>query len=336
MPKPIHISIDPPPTHCEIEFVEDFAKLEKKIRAQIGNRKFLVVTDSNVAKFSKFPKQFKKNLFILSAQNKKDWKAVNEILKECFERDLDRNSVLVAIGGGTMGDIVGFASSIFMRGIAFLQVPTSLLAQVDASIGGKNGIDYTYGKNLIGTIHQPEKIYNCDEFLLTLPESEIRNGLAEMIKHGIIASPTHFKHLEKIASSPPDIRKIIPLIRESIEIKACIVERDERDHHVRIQLNLGHTFGHAIEMLSKYKISHGQAVAIGTMMATNFAVQHGICSEKVADRIENLFHKFRIDILCDFDEKRIWEAMKHDKKCVDGHVRLVLPKAIGEVEVVLI
>jgi len=335
--KPLTVHIDPKETHCEIEFPQDFDALEKDLRKQIGKRKFLVVTDENVARFSTFPNRFKKNLLILpGGELNKNWKTVNHILTECFEREFDRQSVLVAVGGGVIGDMVGFTAAIFFRGISFLQVPTSLLAQVDASIGGKTGIDYEYGKNTVGAIHQPEKIYDCSEFLETLPKSEIKNGLAEMIKHGIIASPDHFKALEKIASPDPKVEDIIPLIRDSISIKANIVEQDEREHGVRIFLNLGHTSGHAIEHLSKYTIPHGRAIAIGTMMAANYALEKGICDDETVDRIENIFNQFDIDLMCDFDEEEIWEAMKHDKKKKDGKIRLVLPKKIGEVSVVSI
>ncbi len=347
--KPLSVHIDPPQTHCEIEFPQDFDALEKSLRTQIGKRKFLVVTDENVAKYVSFVNRFKDNLLILpGSEINKNWKAVNHILTECFEREFDRQSVLVAIGGGVVGDMAGFTAAIFFRGIPFLQVPTTLLAQVDASIGGKTGIDYEYGKNTVGAIHQPEKIYDCPEFLKTLPESEIKNGLAEMIKHGIIASKKHFEDLEKIANtlSPSGrdkregetlkgiLSEIIKIVPDSVAIKAKIVEQDEREHGDRIFLNLGHTSGHAIELLSKYTIPHGRAVAIGTMMAVQYSLEQEMCSDQLVDRIENIFNKFDIDLMCDFTEEEIWEAMKHDKKKKDGKIRLVLPKKIGEVEVV--
>jgi len=319
----------------EVVFPEVFDDLEKKLRSQIGKREFLIVTDKNVQKFTPFLKKFqKKEVLVLPAgETTKHWPSVEKILNECFKRDFSRTAVLVAIGGGVIGDITGFASAIFKRGIPVIQIPTSLLAMVDASIGGKTGIDCAYGKNLIGTFHQPEKIFCCRNFLQSLPESEIKNGLGEMIKHGILGSEKHFRDLEKIANPHPTAEQVFPLVSDSVAIKANIVEDDEREAGARMQLNLGHTFGHAIELLHDFKFPHGLAVSIGTVMATQYALEQGICSEETADRIENIFNKFGIDITCDLSEKKIWEAMKHDKKVKNGHIRLVLPTKIGGVMV---
>jgi len=320
----------------EIEFSEKFNNLVKSLKKQIGNRNFLIVSDQNVEKFTPFLNNFnKENIFILPAgEETKRWLFVEKILNKCFEKELDRSSsVLIAIGGGVVGDITGFAASLYKRGFPVIQIPTSLLAMVDASIGGKTGIDCAYGKNLIGTFHQPEKIYACEEFLETLPLLEIKSGLGEMIKHGILGSEKHFSDLEKIANPNPTAKQVFSLVRDSMKIKARIVEQDEREGGARMQLNLGHTFGHAIELLHDFKFSHGIAVAIGTVMATQYALKNGICDEETADRIENIFNKFEIDVTCDLEENEIWKAMTHDKKVKDGHIRLVLPEKIGKVRV---
>lgn len=319
----------------EIEFSETFKELNTRLKEQIGKRKFLIVSDQNVDKFTSFLNTFdKKNILILPPGEKtKHWPYVEKILDKCFEEKLDRSAVLVAIGGGVIGDITGFAASIYKRGIPVIQIPTSLLAMVDASIGGKTGIDCQYGKNLIGTFHQPEKIYACEEFLKSLPLSEIKSGLGEMIKHGILGSPKHFTDLEKIANPNPTAKRIFPLVRDSMNIKSQVVEQDEREGGARMQLNLGHTFGHAIELLHDFKFSHGIAVAIGTVMAAQYALEHGICNEETVDRIENIFNKFEMDITCDLSEEQIWQAMANDKKVKEGRIRLVLPEKIGKVRV---
>lgn len=318
-----------------VEFSATFDELEIQLQSQLGNRKFLIVTDSNVQKHSDFLKRFSsKEIFAFPAgEVSKHWSTVEKILNRCFELNFDRNSVIVAVGGGVVGDTAGFAAAIFKRGIPVIQIPTSLLAMVDASVGGKTGIDCAYGKNLIGTFHQPERVFCCRGFLETLPESEIKNGLGEMIKHGILGSPKHFEDLERIANSHPTAEDIFPLVPDSVAIKARIVEEDERESGARMKLNLGHTFGHAIELLHNFKFPHGLAVSIGTMMATQYALEHDICREETADRIENIFNKFGIDITCALPEEKIWEAMTHDKKVKDGHIRLVLPTKIGEVVV---
>jgi len=330
-----NVAIDLPQKNISysVVFPESFAELLKDLKAQIGTRKFLIVSDKNVQKFTPFLEHFdRKDIFILPpGEASKHWESVENILDACFKKDMTRDSVLVAVGGGVVGDTAGFAASVFKRGMPIIQIPTSLLAMVDASVGGKTGIDSPYGKNLIGTFHQPEKVFCCRNFLQSLPESEIKNGLGEMIKHGILGSEKHFKDLEKIANPHPTAHQVFPFIPDSIAIKAAVVEADERESGHRMQLNLGHTFGHAIELLHDFKFPHGLAVSIGTVMATQYALEHGICSEATADRIENIFNKFGIDITCDLPEKKIWEAMRHDKKVKDGHIRLVLPEKIGKV-----
>ncbi len=330
--KSLSVRINSPKILYKIAFPQDFGVLEKELRKQIGNRNFLIVTDTNVQKYTPFLKGFKKSeLCILEPKkDRKDFAGLQKILTACFEKNLDRSSVLIAIGGGVVGDMGGFASAIFMRGVPVIQVPTTLLGMVDASIGGKNGINCAFGKNLLGTIYQPEKVFCCREFLNTLGESEIKNGLCEMIKHGIIASPKHFRDLEKIANPHPTADQVFPYLIDSLKIKAGIVEKDVHEEGIRLFLNLGHTFGHALELLSDMKIPHGRAVGIGTIMAANYARENGFCKEETVDRIENIFHKFDIDVVCHFEEKKIWEAMKHDKKNKNGKIRLILPKKIGQ------
>lgn len=340
MIKPITLKIPGSSSDYAIKFCVTFSELEELLNKKIGKRSFLIVTDENVLPIAqKIPtvKKATKNGNIIAlptGENHKTWSSVETILDACFKQNLDRNSVIVAMGGGVVGDITGFAASIFMRGIKTIQCPTTLLGMVDASIGGKTGMNHSCGKNLIGTITQPEAIFECFEFLKTLPEMEIKNGLCEMIKHGIINNPNHFSALEKLSQGNIDdtfLENLKPLISDSVRIKSDIVQKDPNESQERMKLNLGHTFGHAIEKLSNYTVPHGQAVAIGCVMAANYALEHEICDDEVVDRIENIFHQFSIDTLCPFDESDIWKEMSHDKKSEGNMLNLILPTKIGNV-----
>ena len=321
----------------DILFPQNFNELLNQLLKQIGTRKFLVVTDENIAQHIPLQQLNLPHLLILPAgESHKNWKSVEKILNYGFEHDFDRSCVFVALGGGVIGDMVGFAASLYMRGLPFIQIPTTLLSMVDASVGGKTGIDCEYGKNLIGAFHQPETIYCCEDFLKTLPEAEIKNGIAEMIKHGVLGSEKHFQNLKNLKTKDQKLKiihSLFLLIPESIEVKKKVVEADEQEQGVRMHLNLGHTFGHAIELLSNYKIAHGQAVAMGTVMAAEYAVAKHICSQETTQEVRTLFEAFGFDLNVPFEKEKILEAMKHDKKKRKGKVNLVLPEAIGKVGV---
>lgn len=335
------ISIKTPARHDEydISFHENFKNLEKSLKTQIGDRKFVLVTDQNVIEKS----PFMGNDFDLEAEvcvalkpgeTEKKWESIDCILKACFQSGLDRGSVLVAVGGGVVGDMTGFAASIFMRGIPFIQVPTTLLSMVDASIGGKTGIDCEYGKNLIGSIQQPEAVMVCDKFLETLSDLEIKNGIAEMVKHGVVSSEKHFADLEALAQKDWEMvrSEIFGLAPASMSIKKEIVEADEKEAGKRKFLNFGHTFGHAIELCSNFEIPHGRAVAIGSVMAANYAAERELCDWDLVDRLENIFNQFDVDLTCDIAEEDLWKAMGTDKKKFGKTLTLILPKSIGEVD----
>ncbi len=339
MMKNINVSVPVSPKDYTISFYNDFEQQKLALKSQVGDRKFIIVSDQNVVDKTSFLDLFvdadDEVLVVLEpGEQEKKWDSIDRILRGAFEAGLDRDSVIVAVGGGVVGDMTGFAASIFMRGIPFIQVPTTLLAMVDASIGGKTGIDCEYGKNLIGSITPPEAILVCPEFLETLPDVEVKNGIAEMVKHGIIASPQHFEALETLASENFETikSKIFDYVIASIEVKKVIVEQDEHERGVRGFLNLGHTFGHAIELCSHFEIPHGRAVAIGCVMAANYAAEQELCDWDLVDRIENIFNQFEIDLSCDIPEEDIWKAMQHDKKKQDGKVRLILPQKIGVVD----
>ena len=336
--KPISVTTPADPSSYEISFHEDFKILEAALKQQLGGRRFILVTDQNIIEKSPFlGNEYDLGEEVCVAlkpgEAEKNWESIDYILKSAFEAGLDRGSVMVAVGGGVVGDMTGFAASIFMRGIPFIQVPTTLLAMVDASIGGKTGIDCKYGKNLIGSFHQPEAVMVCDKFLATLPDLEIKNGIAEMVKHGVVASETHFAELETIAGQDWEAIRagIFALAPGSINIKKEVVEADEKESGRRMSLNFGHTFGHAIEHCSNFEIPHGRAVAIGSIMAANYAAERDVCEWDLVDRLENIFNQFEVDLTCDIPEGDIWGAIGTDKKKFGSEVTLILPKSIGEV-----
>lgn len=339
--KKLTINLSSDPVTYDINFPEDFTDLNAELIKKINNRNYIIVTDENIYKKSPFFKTHKidkAKIFIGKAgEINKHWQTVEDILETGFINKLDRSSVIVVIGGGVYGDLAGFSASIFMRGIPFIQVPTSLLAMVDSSVGGKTGFDCKYGKNLIGAFHQPEAVFCCREFLQTLPKEEVKNGIAEMIKHGIINSPKHFEDLAKVArisdkNSEEFLQSIANLVPDSIKIKKDIVEDDEKEQGIRGFLNLGHTFGHAIEHLSNFEIPHGRGVAIGTFMAANYARNLGIIEEEgLVEKIRDIFAEFELDLTHSFKASQIYEAMSMDKKKKNGVIRLILPKKIGEV-----
>ena len=337
--KPISVTTPADPSSYEISFHEDFKILEAALKQQLGGRRFILVTDQNIIEKSPFlGNEYDLGEEVCVAlkpgEAEKNWESIDYILKSAFEAGLDRGSVMVAVGGGVVGDMTGFAASIFMRGIPFIQVPTTLLAMVDASIGGKTGIDCKYGKNLIGSFHQPEAVMVCDKFLATLPDLEIKNGIAEMVKHGVVASETHFAELETIAGQDWEAIRagIFALAPGSINIKKEVVEADEKESGRRMSLNFGHTFGHAIEHCSNFEIPHGRAVAIGSIMAANYAAERDVCEWDLVDRLENIFNQFEVDLTCDIPEEELWKAMQHDKKKKAGTLRLILPRKLGEVD----
>jgi len=303
------------------------------------NKRFsdvFIITDSNVFKAQNdFFSSFKKgSVFVLPAgEEHKNLDTVSVLTKAMSDFGLDRKGVVVAVGGGVVTDISAFAANIYKRGVNLILVPTSLLAMVDASVGGKTGVDTAWGKNQIGTFYWPESVFVCLDFLSTLPEIEVRNGVAEMLKHGIIASKKHFNAVKNCVFEGCRLECLRSEVIDSIRIKIDIVERDLRETAgERIKLNLGHTFAHAIELDSDYKISHGHAVAIGLKLAAKFGLEKGVTDASVVDEIFFVVDKLFPD-LNDYDVSKLWEYMALDKKRNGEKVNFVLPKKIGEVAV---
>ena len=265
----------------------------------------------------------------------KNLATITRLARSLAQRGFDRQDGLLALGGGVTGDITGFLAATYMRGIPFVQVPTTLLAQVDSSVGGKTGVDIPEGKNLVGAFYQPRCVYIDSRVLSTLPESEFLNGLAEVIKYGIIYDRPFFEFLEHRRR---DILALeLPVLEDVIatccRIKADVVEKDEREADLRRILNFGHTIGHAIEAASGYSLAHGSAVAIGMVAAAELGVLKGILAADEKARIEKLISDFGlpVEIPGVLDRQEIIGYLKTDKKTVGGRVFFVLPTKIGEV-----
>jgi len=248
---------------------------------------------------------------------------------------IDRDCIVVALGGGVTGDLAGFVAATALRGLRWLQCPTTLLADVDASVGGKTAIDHPSGKNLIGAFHQPAAVLIDTAALKTLPREELRSGLAECVKHGMIADATLLDFIEANAAKmlAADEEVTTELVARNVAIKAGIVSADEREASLRAQLNFGHTVGHAIETFLGFgRISHGQAVALGMTSACTIAVDRKLIDRSVADRLERLLALLGLPARRPgLDAERIWGIMQHDKKARGGHVRVILPLNLGRV-----
>jgi len=254
---------------------------------------------------------------------------VSQLYSAFLREGMDRKSVVVALGGGVVGDMAGFAAATFMRGVKLVQVPTSLLAMVDSSVGGKVGVDLPEGKNLVGAFKQPEIVLIDPNVLHTLPQEEINCGLAEAIKHGLIVDPVLLDHISEIASGDPD------WLRRTIQVKVDIVQRDPYERNERQFLNLGHTFAHAIEQVSGYEWLHGNAVGLGLLAAAKLS--EALCSFSADDtaRIRSILEVHDLPTsLGGLDPDALWSAMHTDKKWKDGRSHFVVLKGIGKPKIV--
>ncbi len=258
----------------------------------------------------------------------KNLATVSAVYDQLIDARLERNAILFALGGGVVGDLAGFVAATYLRGVPFVQLPTTLLAMVDSSVGGKVAVDHPRGKNLIGAFKQPRAVIADTHTLTTLPATEWRAGMAEAIKHGIIGDPELFAQLEH-GNGRLTIDAWLP---RAIRVKVDVVQRDPFEQGERTKLNLGHTFGHALEKLSQFSLRHGDAVAIGVVCAARLATQLQVCDAALAARIENVLRALELPVRVprDMPADAILEAMQSDKKRVGARVRFVLPRALGE------
>jgi 3-dehydroquinate synthase len=276
-----------------------------------------------------------KEIYIVTVPDGEEYKnmqTVEMVLDNLFNHKLDRKSKLIAFGGGVIGDMTGFIASLYQRGIDFIQVPTTLLAQVDSSVGGKTGVNNKYGKNLIGAFHQPKVVYIDPHFLSTLPPREFSAGVAEIIKMAVIFDKEFFAWLENNPLDLDNIENIKYAIKRSVELKADVVRQDEREGGVRAKLNYGHTFCHVIENETKYSTYlHGEAVAIGMVMANRLAMRLGQFDENEEKRVLALLEKYNLPITYNIKSvDDFYEKFFLDKKTSNSKIKFIVPNSIGD------
>ena len=253
---------------------------------------------------------------------------VASLYGKLVEAGLDRRGPVLALGGGVLGDTAGFVAATYLRGVPLVQIPTTLLAMVDASVGGKVGVDLPQGKNLVGAFKQPEMVIIDPDVLATLPQAEFRAGLAEVVKHGIIDAPEMFAALESGQSEPGE------LLLEAVQVKVRVVQADPFEQGRRAVLNLGHTFAHAFERLANFELRHGEAVAMGLACAARLAARLEHCSQETAGRIIGLLGRLELPTRPPgYPPAKVWAAMATDKKRQGRSLRFILPRAIGDVDI---
>lgn len=299
----------------------------------LGNYdKIMVITDSNVEKL-----YLDKVLQLLSGykvyshvfpfgETSKSLREAENIYKDLIENTFTRGDLLIALGGGVVGDVTGFVASTYLRGIDFIQVPTTMLAMIDSSIGGKTAVNTEFGKNLIGTFYQPKAVLMDIDFLDTLNEEEMKNGYGELIKYVLLQD----KGLYKIIINDNVKKDIFEIITTCASIKVDIVQQDTLDKGLRALLNLGHTFAHAIEKVSNYEISHGKAVYLGTIIITEFAIQNGICDKSLMQKLLSMGDALNMEKKNPYELSELVKFIKVDKKTLGDSISLVLPKELGE------
>jgi len=313
------------------------------IKKQNGGAKVLIVTDENVKKLylDKVIADFEANdieyntLVLKDGEDTKTLQNLGQVCENAADCNLNRGDIIIALGGGVVGDLAGFAAAVYLRGIKFIAVPTTLLAQVDSSVGGKTGVNLPQGKNLVGSFYKADSVFIDTDTLKTLDDNEFCCGMAEVIKYGCIKDKEFFEMLEKLESREEVMSRIEEIVRKCCEIKAEIVREDEFDKGLRMILNFGHTIGHAVERMQGYgELTHGQAVAIGMVKISKASEKKGITEIGTTRRLEKLLikHGLAIDIE-GFDVDSIFEATMKDKKNIGKTMNIVLLKRIGEVTV---
>lgn len=341
MSKSITVSYEGNPCY-DILLEQDYQNLNKKFE-EIGykkDQKVCIVTDSNLEKLHiKGLFQYIKSCFnkIISfsfpaGEQNKTLDTVNKLYQLLINEHFDRHDLLIAFGGGVVGDLTGFTAATYLRGIDFIQIPTSLLSQVDSSIGGKTGVDFLQYKNMVGAFYQPKLVYMNLSLLQTLPHDQFISGMGEILKHGLIKSPFYFswlkEHKEEIMNLQPDILE--EMIYQSCLIKRDVVERDPKEKGERALLNFGHTIGHAVEKLSDFQLYHGQCVAIGIAASCLLSCKLGEITKKDYDMILETLKQFHLPIKAEnLSATEILQTTKSDKKMNAGKIKFVLLQAIG-------
>ncbi len=328
----------------DITLNRSFDHLVNDIKSAIGDdktKKICIVSDSQVAEIylnkvqNLLENDYSKVIsFVFDAgERSKNIDTIQKLYEQLIIHRFDRHDLLIALGGGVVGDLTGFSAATYLRGIDFIQIPTSLLAQVDSSIGGKTGVDFQQYKNMVGAFYQPKLVYMSMEVFQSLPDKQFANGMAEEIKHGLIKDADYYEWMkenrELICQKAPET--MIGMLTVGCNIKRVVVENDPKEKGERALLNFGHTIGHAIEKLSDFKLYHGECVSLGMVAAAYLSVKKGnLTREELAD-IEQVLVAYDLPIrISGYDPKEILATTKSDKKMVGGKVKFTLLKKIGE------
>ncbi len=335
------INYDDKPEY-DIMLEENFFQLPVKLEVLgMKGRKFMIITDSNVGKY--YLEEVEKQLNIISenvytytfsaGEENKNLDTVSQCYEQLILAKFDRNDVLVALGGGVVGDLTGFVASTYLRGVRFVQVPTSLLAMVDSSIGGKTGVDYKAYKNMVGAFHQPKLVYMNLASLLSLPEREYLSGMGEIIKHGLIKNKEDYLWIKdhRAGILNKELDTIKEMVYRNCCVKKAVVERDPKEQGERAMLNYGHTIGHAIEKLKNFTMLHGECVCVGMAAASFLSKQKGYITEEEYKAILETMKQFQQPIATSgLDAEEIYQVSRLDKKMDSDKVKFILLHDIGE------
>lgn len=346
MSKKLNVKYEGKPCY-NIRVESSFSSLAESLQEDLDNlqRKVCIVTDSHVAALyldeiaSICGDLFTKVIsFVFPAgEASKNMDTVQKLYLSLIENHFDRGDLLIALGGGVVGDLTGFVAATYLRGIDFLQIPTTLLAQVDSSIGGKTGVDFQQYKNMVGAFHMPRMVYMNTATLNTLPAEQFSSGMAEIIKHGLIRDEAYYRwisdHREGICGLDPELLE--EMIYRSCQIKGSVVEEDPKEKGVRAHLNFGHTVGHAVEKLSDFRLSHGYSVALGMKAAAYLSKKLGYLSGEDISEMLSVFASFGLPVSLPLEEdsREILQATKSDKKMAGKQIKFIILTAVGTAQI---
>ena len=325
----------------DIVIEQGFGDLARQLQfLDLGRKKVCIVTEDRVAGYYLqevesllLPQCASLKTFVfLHGEANKNLRTVEDLYRFLIEHEFDRKDLLLALGGGVTGDLTGFAASSYLRGIDFVQVPTSLLAQVDSSIGGKTGVDFDAHKNMVGAFYMPKLVYINIDTLRTLSDRQYHSGLGEVIKHGLICDLDYYHwiwdHRKEIAARDPEV--MASMVEGSCRIKRAVVEKDPKEQGIRALLNFGHTFGHSVEKLMDFQLTHGECVGIGATLAAEISRARSYISDQDYQEIRELFDYFDFPALPDqVSVDRILEETRHDKKMEHGLIKFILLDQMG-------
>ncbi len=317
-------------------------RVSEEIRKVYKGKKIFIITDDNVNKYygGKISEELKKNDFevkllaLKPGEETKNFNTLPIVYNELLDFNLTRSDLIIALGGGVIGDLAGFVASTYLRGVDFVQIPTSLLAQVDSSVGGKVAVDLDRGKNLVGSFYHPKCVLIDPEVLNTLDNRFFVDGMAEVIKYGCIKDEQFFNYLEKMEDNQQLISNMEVVIHKCCDIKRKAVENDEKDKGERMLLNFGHTLGHAIEQYYNYtKYSHGEGVAIGMYVISKISEEKGLTKKGTSQRIKDILVKYNLPYELDVNIEETLEAINLDKKKLGNDLNVIILKEIGNSEI---